>query len=469
MTASTPGPAGAELLDRLDRLPLSKPHRRLMLQGGMGYLFEAYDGVLLGYAASALVALWSLDASMAGWVLASVFIGYLIGALLAGVLADWIGRRRVLMYALLVYAVFTLLAATASSPGELILWRILSGIGIGAEATAIVPYVSEFLPRRNRGRSIGRTIMFLGVGYVLAGLTAVTVISPQPEPGWRIACLSGILPVLLLLWWRRTMVESPRFLISKGRIAEAGGIVERFERDTAAAGDTVPPASSSDSVECEVDRLAGQTNPLRRLGALWGPGMARRSTVVCLLWFAFQAAQYGYGTWLPTLLMLKGFAISQSFAFAMAGAVAQVPGYYIAASVSEHLDRKWTIVVFLLGSVGCAAGLGTAGNAASIFCYSVALSFFMNGAASPLYAYTAEIYPTGIRTSGMGMASATARIGAILAPVVIGYLYADLGFGGVFAVLCGLLLLGTVVLAIFGLRTAGRSLEDLHAPARVKN
>ncbi|SDK88324.1 MFS transporter, putative metabolite:H+ symporter [Actinopolyspora mzabensis] len=471
MTASTRGPSGAELLARLDRLPQSKPHRRLMLQGGMGHLFEAYDGVLLAYAASAVVTIWAVDSTVAGWLLASVFIGYLIGSLLAGVLADWIGRRRVLMYALFVYVVFTLLAATATGPGELILWRVLSGIGIGAEATTIVPYISEFLPRRNRGRSIGRTMMFLGVGHALAGLTAVLVISPQPEPGWRIACLSGALPVLLLLWWRRTMVESPRFLIDKGRVDEAREIVERIERETAEAGNAVPAPPEKGTIGSEAgggedERSHHGSNPLRRMAALWGPGMARRSTVVCLLWFAFQAAQYGYGTWLPTLLVLKGFTISTSFAFAMAGAVAQIPGYYLAASISERLDRKWTIVLFLVGSVGCAAALGTAGNATSIFCFNIALSFCMNGVASPLYAYTTEIYPTGIRTSGMGMASAMARVGAILAPVVIGYVQADLGFGGVFAMLCGLLFFGSVILAVFGLRTAGRSLEGLEASGR---
>ncbi|GAB2743003.1 MFS transporter [Salinifilum aidingensis] len=467
MTASPPTPSGADLLARLNRLPVGTPHRRLMVQGGLGHLFEAYDGVLLGYAASAVVAAWALDSAIAGWLLASVFIGYLVGALAAGVLADWIGRRRVLMYALLVYVVFTLCAASSSGPGELITWRILSGIGIGAEATAIVPYISEFLPQRHRGRGIGRTMMFLGIGYTLAGITAVTVISPQPEPGWRIACMSGALPVVLLLWWRRTMAESPRFLIGRGRFDEARAIVERFERESG-----VPPGSGSPSTggspgeRVDTSGHDGSGNPLRGLTALWGPGMVRRSAVVCLLWFSFQAVQYGYGTWLPTLLVLKGFTITNSFAFALAGAIAQIPGYYLAASISERLDRKWTIVVFMLGSVACAAGLGAAGSAVAVLCCNIALSFCLHGVASPLYTYTAEIYPTAVRTSGMGMASAVARVGAILAPVVIGYVHTDLGFGGVFAMLCGLLLLGVVVLAAFGARTAGQSLEELQGPAR---
>lgn len=462
MTSAAPLPTGTELLARLDRLPVGKPHRRLMLQGGLGYLFESYDAVLLGYAATAVVALWKVESGMAGWLLASVFIGFLIGALIAGVLADRIGRRRVLMYALLVYVAFTLVAATASSPGELFLWRVLSGIGVGAEATMIVPYIAEFLPARNRGRNIGNTMMFIGFGYVLAGLSAVLVISPSPEPGWRIACMIGAAPVLLLLWWRRNLVESPRFLISQGRIAEATEVVERIEREIAAKGE-LPPVP--DVPEATEERDPSRRNALRQFAALWGPGLAGRTAVVCVLWFAVQATHYGYGTWLPTLLVLKGFTITKSFAFTLASAVAQVPGYYVAAAISERLDRKWTIVVFMACSIGCAAGLGTATTEVSIFCFIVALSFFMNGVAGPMYAYTSEIYPTATRTTGMGLASATARVGAISAPVAIGYLYADLGFGGVFAVLCGLLLVGAVVLAALGLRTAGRSLESLNATA----
>lgn len=467
MSASIPPADGRELLSRLDRLPLSKPHRRLILQGGMGYMFESFDGVLLGYAAAAVVALWGLDSGMAGWVLSSVFIGFFIGSLLAGALADRIGRRRVLMYALLVYVVFTILAATSSSPGELITWRILGGIGIGAEATTIVPYVAEFLPKRNRGRSIGGTMMFLGVGNLVAALAAVLVISPHPQVGWRIGCVIGVLPVLLLLWWRRSMSESPRYLIGRGRLAEAAEVVERFERESAAAGATVESAPSEDTSRRESESAGAAHQELRlpnRLAALWRNGMAGRTAVVCLLWFTFQAAHYGYVTWLPNLLVMKGFSIANSFLFSMLGAIAQLPGYYTAGVISEWIDRKWAIVVFMVGSVACAAGLGTANSDATILCFIVALAFFVNGAAAPLYTYTAEIYPTDTRATGMGLGSAVARVGSVAAPVSIGYLYTDLGFSGVFIMLSLLLLLGAGVLAAFGRRTALHSLEDLHRP-----
>lgn len=465
MSASTPSPGGIELLARLDRLPLGKPHRRLILQGGMGYMFESFDGVLLGYAAAAVVSLWGLDSGTAGWVLASVFIGFFVGSILAGVLADRIGRRRVLMYALLVYVVFTILAAVSSGPGELIAWRILGGIGIGAEATTIVPYVSEFLPKHKRGRSIGSTMMFLGAGNLLAAATAVLVISPHPATGWRIACVIGVLPVLLLLWWRRSMSESPRFLISRGRYTEAARIVERFEREAAASGgpvDAVPTegTTADDAGPTEYNR--NTPGPLRRFASLWRNGMGRHTAVVCLLWFTFQAAHYGYMTWLPNLLVMKGFSIANSFVFSMIGAVAQLPGYYTAGAISERLDRKWSIVVFMLGSVICALGLGTAGGDVAILCFIIALAFFANGVSAPIYTYTAEIYPTSSRATGMGLASAVARLGAIAAPVSIGYLYAGIGFTGVFTVLSGLLLLGALALAVFGTRTARHSLEELH-------
>lgn len=173
--------AGQALLARLDRLEPGRPHRRLMFQGGLGYTFDSFDGALMGYALSAVIVVWGIAAGTAGWLLSSIFFGYLVGALGAGILADRFGRRRLMMCALLSFCVFSLLMATSSGTAELFLWRALAGVGIGAETTLIAPYISEFLPARHRGRFVARTVGFLAVGYVLAGIAAPLVISRIPR------------------------------------------------------------------------------------------------------------------------------------------------------------------------------------------------------------------------------------------------------------------------------------------------
>jgi MFS transporter, putative metabolite:H+ symporter len=157
----------------------------------------------------------------------------------------------------------------------------------------------------------------------------------------------------------------------------------------------------------------------------------------------------------------QGFDISKSFLFSIVIYLAQIPGYYSAAFVSEWMERKWTIAIYLAGGAVGALGLALAHSSAEILAWGVVLSFFMNGNAALEYSYTSEIYPTIIRTTGLGVASAIGRVGGITAPIIIGFSYSNVGFGGVFTMLLIMLLVGAAVVAVFGQRTTGRSLESI--------
>src|SRR5262249_10948482 len=141
----------------------------------------------------------------------------------------------------------------------------------------------------------------------------------------------------------------------------------------------------------------------------------------------------------------------------------QIPGYYSAAFLSEKLDRKWTIVVYL--SLGCASALllSNARADTSITIAGALLSFFMNGTYAGIYAYTPELYPTAFRATGMGAASAFGRIGGLSAPLYIGYTIDRIGFAGVFATTTIVLAIGAVAVAVLGISTAGKSLEQIAA------
>ncbi|MFJ8949280.1 MFS transporter [Streptomyces sp. NPDC102381] len=470
---------GEDLLHRLDRLEPSSAHRRLMFQGGLGYTFDSFDGALMGYALSAVIALWSIDAGPAGWLLSSLYFGYLIGALGAGVLADRFGRRRLMMFALLVFSVFSLLMATATDPTQLFVWRALSGIGVGAESVLVAPYISEFLPARYRGRFVARTVGFLSFGYILAGVVAAVLVGPHAETGWRIAALITALPVVLLLWWRKSLPESPRFLIARGRLAEAEQVVRRFESAAPGAAPAPgvasapqsprtapdPPAPSTPSTPSTPNTPAATKRPtLAQLTALFGPGLARRTLVLWVIWFTLTGVNYGFASWLPTLLVTaKGFAITKSFLYGLVTALAQVPGYYIAAALIDRIERKWVIALYATGATLSALLVALTGSEVLLLVGAAFLAAFINGSAAAYYVYTSELYPTAIRTTGMGAASAVGRCGAILSPIAIGYLYGAVGFSKVFLGLVGLLAIAVLVVAVFGERTAGHSLEHIES------
>ncbi|MGW7072992.1 MFS transporter [Streptomyces sp. NPDC054855] len=476
---STAPPAlnGEDLLRRLDQLEPSSAHRRLMFQGGLGYTFDSFDGALMGSALSAVIALWSIDAGPAGWLLSSLYFGYLVGALGAGVLADRFGRRRLMMFALLIFSVFSLLMATATTPTQLFIWRALSGIGVGAESVLVAPYISEFLPARYRGRFVARTVGFLSFGYILAGVVAAVVIGPHAETGWRIAALITALPVVLLLWWRKSLPESPRYLISHGRLGEAEQVVRRFERaapasQSAHADAPLPQQAPQDDSGRSADsgpRAATTPAPAKRpaiaqLAALFGPGLARRTLVLWLIWFTLTGVNYGFASWLPTLLVTaKGFTITKSFLYGLVTALAQVPGYYIAAALIDRIERKWVIALYATGATVSALLVALTGDEVLLLVGAACLAAFINGSAAAYYVYTSELYPTAIRTTGMGAASAVGRCGAILSPIAIGYLYSQVGFSKVFLGLVGLLAIAVVVVTVFGEKTAGRSLEHIES------
>ncbi|MGO2659968.1 MFS transporter [Mycetocola reblochoni] len=502
MTTAPQTPTTAEqqaaLLARLDDLEPGKPHRRLMVMGGLGYTFDSFDGQLMGYALSALIVIWAIPAEVSGWLLSSIFFGYLVGALVAGVLADRFGRKRLMLTSLLIFSLCSLLMGTATTVPELFIWRALAGIGIGAETALIAPYISEFLPAKARGTFVARTVGFLAFGYILAGVIAPIVISPNPEIGWRIAAVVAALPVVLLLWWRRRLPESPRFLLTRGRIDEATAVVEDFERRSgldpaehaaAVAARRASATGSEQQATAAADPAASPAGPggdpsaagaagaaapdgaepggqgrsklLAPLAGLWRGRLARTTIVIWVLWFILTGVNYGFASWLPALLITaKGFTLTGSFLFALVTALAQLPGYYVASLLIDRMERKWLLAIYAAGGTVSAVIVALAGSPSVLLLGCALLAAFTNGAAAVYYTYTAELYPTAVRATGVGVASAVGRIGAISAPIAIGYLYASIGFANVFLCLVAALVLAVVVVVVFGERTSGRRLNE---------
>lgn len=446
------------LLARLDRLPLSRPHYLLLLLGGLGYTFDGLDAAVVAFLLPSAQHAWHLTNAELGLIGSATPFGYLFGATIAGLLGDRIGRRKVMMWALAVYALFSVLSAVAPNYDSFLVARVLAGFGTGAEAAIIAPFLAEFVPAARRGWFVGALAGFFSFGFVIAALLGRFVVQPVPE-GWRWAQVLTALPILLLLWWRRSLPESPRFLLANGRNAEAEQVVVDLERRTQeATGRPLPPVP-----ETTVDRPA----EVRRIGLfsalkyLWSGGMARRTAITWLLWFVITFSYYGFFTWIPTLLVQHGITVTKSFEFSIIIYLAQVPGYFSSAWLGEILDRKNTIALYLAGSAVSAFWMSQMTDPVMITIAAAVLSFFLNGTYAGLYSYTPEVFPTWIRASGTGMSSAFGRIGSIIAPSLIGVFAASLGFAGVFVMTTAVLAAGVVCALVFGLSTAGRSLEVL--------
>lgn len=447
------------LLARMDRLPFSRPHYVLLVIGGLGYTFDGADNALVAFLLPSIAREWHLDNGALGLLASAGPLGYLVGALVSGTLGDRIGRRPVMMWALAVYTGFTMVAALAPSYEVFAVARILAGAGIGAESVIVAPYLAEFVPPARRGWFVGCLAGFFSFGYVAAALLGRFVV-PTTDTGWRWAQVVTAIPVVLLLWWRRSLLESPRYLLARGRRDEAERVVETFERKVQrATGRPLPPVEDDRDEDAVADTRPGLLAGLR---FLWGRRMRRRTAVIWLVWFVNIFAFYGFFTWIPTLLIQQGIAVTRSFDFAIVIYLAQIPGYFTGAWLSDRLDRRRTIALCLLGSAAAAFWLSRSETPTAIMVSGAVLSFFLNGSVAAMYAYTPELFPTWVRTTATGLASAFGRLGSISAPAIIGFTSSSLGFAGVFGMTCAILVVGVVGVLVFGVSTAGQSLERLN-------
>jgi putative MFS transporter len=441
---------------RLERLPMTWAQRKLLFMAGLGLTFEAEDLAIIAFIMTPVARLFHLTSAQTGLLGSSAFIGYLFGAFLAGTLGDIIGRKKVMLYALGIFCIATMFSAGSSSWQFLFWCRLIAGVGLGAEAAIVCPFFSEFVPGKSRGKYIGSLAGFFSFGFVIAALLGYNIVPASPA-GWRIVLVLSALPVVLLLWWRRGILESPRWLIQQGRVTEAEEIVSVLETRVSR---WVPELPSPESVPMPVLTLQ-KPKFFQNLGALWSAENARTTTMLWILFISISFSYYGLTTWIPAMLVREGMTITKSFGYSLAIYSAIPVGYYGGALICDWLDRKWTIALCMLGGGLSAIPMIFVRKEGLILFFAFLLYVFMSGVYPAMYAYSSEVYPTNIRATGLGVASAFGRLGAIGAPILIGSTYAKIGFGGVFAVAMAFLLVGAAGTAILGISTTGKTLEQI--------
>ncbi|HJC70023.1 MAG TPA: MFS transporter [Candidatus Brachybacterium intestinipullorum] len=415
---------------RLDRLPFTRKHGRLLGASGIGWALDAMDVGLISFVIAALAVHWDLAKSDGSLIASAGFAGMAIGASLGGLLADRIGRRSVFALTLLVYGLATGASALAMGVGTLIALRFVVGLGLGAELPVASTLMSEFAPARIRGRIIVWLEAFWAGGWILAAVIGTFVATSGPT-GWRWALALGMVPAAYSIVIRLGMPESVRFLETKGRHEEAERIVRDFEAsaglDAAAQGvlasdagteegrvaETADGRVAADAVGVvpEADQVAS--------GGIWSAALRARTAGLWVVWACINLAYYGAFIWIPTLLVDRGFTLTQSFTFTLIITLAQIPGYAAAAWLIEVLGRRWTLTLFLAGSAVSAVGYGMADSEATILVAGCLLSFFNLGAWGALYAIGPELYPTAVRGTGTGAAAAFGRLASIAAPFLV--------------------------------------------------
>ena len=418
--------------------------RRLLAIFGLVWAADAMQVIAIGFTAASIAASFGLTVPQALQTGTLFFLGMFAGATLFGRIADRIGRRNVLLLTVSCDAVFGLASVFAPDFWSLLALRFLTGMAVGGTLPVDYAMMAEFLPPRNRGRWLVWLEGFWAIGTIVIALTAWAAhLAGVAEP-WRwifaIAALPALIGVVLRLW----VPESPMYLLRKGDETGARKVVDRVL--TANGARALPPDARLVVPEATG---AGQ--------GLFGPELRNRSIGIFATWFLVSLSYYGVFVWLPAELARGGLGFVRGYGFLVLLALAQVPGYALAAYGVERWGRKPTLQIFLLLSAAGCLLFTVAGPGSAVAVALLLMSFSLLGTWGALYAFTPELYPTGLRGTGMGTASAVARLGGLLAPSLMGYVVAR-GFGVAIGVFAALLLLAAVATLFIRAETRNQSI-----------
>lgn len=416
---------------------------RLFVIFGLVWLADAMQVLSIGFSAPSIAKTFGITMPEALSTGTFFFIGMLIGAFAFGRLADRIGRRPVLMMAVVIDACAGVASAFAPDLVWLLALRFVTGIGVGGTLPVDYTMMAEFLPSNKRGRWLVLLESFWAVGTICLAVLSLIAVA-WGDDAWRLIFFVTGIPALIGVALRFYIPESPMFLNRNGKSDEARRVLER-----------VAKVNGND---VKIPMLQPEMQERKSIFALFSSELRRRSIGLLMAWALISIAYYGVFVYLPIKLAGSGFGFMRGQEFLVVLALVQLPGFALSAYGVERWGRKPTLIGFLLlSAVGCMLySLGT--STIVVVGSTLLMSFSLLGTWGALYAFTPEVYPTDLRASGMGMAGATARFGGLFAPAIIAPIMAT-HFTLALAVLSSMLVAGAIAIWSVDVESRNRVLD----------
>jgi MFS family permease len=444
--------------DILDRAVWSRIHLRIVVALGIAWILDGFESTVTAPVLANVAKDLHFGGATASWVNPIYTTGMLAGALIFGPLADRLGRRRLFLITLAIYGVATVLTGFSWDFTSLALFRFITGIGIGGEYGAINSAIEEFIPPGYRGRVDGLINASWNIGAILASSAAFFALGSLPIGAWRTVFWFGAVVAVGVLFVRNTVPESPRWLVARGRAAEARAIVVKLF----GAQEDVPLAAESETPDVPV-QPAGYLAQVRRL---WSETPMR-----LIFSFALNLAQVMpyYG-----ILAIGGIAIFPAVGITgtqipllyLVSAGTSLCGQIIMAYLCDAWGRRPTLITAFAGSALLCIGLALARTTPMFVATFLVFGMFSASCGAGAYVVLSEIFATDVRATGIGLSVAVGRIGAIVAPPLFFFLYQRIGVGAVFTAMSVIFFFGAVTMVWwlrYGVEGRGRSLEQMLA------
>ncbi len=457
------GSQAGMLLARMEAVPFTRWHAKARIVMGSATFFDAFNALSLAFALPILIKLWHITPAESGVLIGTSYIGQLAGAIVFSWLAEKFGRVPSASWAVTLMSVMSIACMFSGSFTGLLVCRLIQGIGVGGEMPVAATYVSELSQARGRGRFFLLYELIFPIGLMATGQVGTLLV---PVWGWQAMFLIGGIPGLIVAYLLTRLPESPRWLISHGRLAEAEKIIAQAEASKP-FGDPQHAAGPLPSVAARVvaERKIVARTPAER--AKWSevlsPVYRKRTLIAWFLWACAYFVSNSLNNWMPSLYnTVYHLGLKESLRAASMLNVAQVAVLLVCAFAIDRTGRRaWTVASFVVSAILLAIlGFGAAESATRVMILGT-LSYGVVGSANAvLYLYTPEIYPTRMRAIGTGLSTSWLRIASAVGPALVGVMVGAQGVGPVFWLFAAVALAGAVA-ALGMLETQNRRLEDI--------
>ena len=467
-------PSGADLLARMEKAPFSRWHTKGRIVMGSATFFDAFNALSLAFALPILIRLWHITPRQVGFLISASYVGQLAGALIFTGLAEKIGRVRSATIAVGIMSALGLACAAVGSFPALFTCRLLQGIGVGGEMPVAAAYISELSRAQGRGRFFLLYELIFPLGLMTTGQVGAWLV---PVLGWKAMFLIGGIPGIAITALLARLPESPRWLISKGRLVEAEGIVSQIEASGKGAIQISQIPQARISIDAGSEKAGRELTPAAcfadppqsrhpaptRWSELLSPLYRSRTLITWALWATAYFVGNSLNNWMASLYnTVYHLSLRDSLRAASLTNAAQVLILLVCAFTIDRIGRRnWTVASYWVGGALLAAlALAGAHSAASVIVLAT-LSYAIIGTANAvLYLYTPEIYPTRMRAIGTGLATSWLRLASAIGPTIVGVMVGARGVSSVFLMFAAVAAAGGFA-ATRMIETRNRRLEEI--------
>ncbi|WP_040810159.1 MFS transporter [Nocardia concava] len=431
----------------LDSAELAAFHRKVTVLSAAGMFLDGYDITVIAVALPTVTKQWHMSSFMTGAVSAAAVIGMFVGALVFGRLTDRLGRKKMYLVNLIGFVVLALLAAVTQNAVQLLVARFLLGLALGADYTISTSLLAEYAPARRRGTLMTRLGATWFVGAATTYVFALLLL-PLGTSMWRVMLVLGAVFALIVLWMRRSIPESPRWLAAQGREEEARAVLTELGDTSGVVAEVPAPEAGS---------------PWRALLTL---PLVRFTFFCCGFWFMYTMSYYGITLYTPTILAQVTTSTAGKYAGSLIIALVGVVGAVTGVLLVDKVGRRPLLITGFTGMFVALTILAlwqSPGLTGLVVLLGAAVLFANSGPGIVNLVYPSEVFPTAVRATANGLATAASRIGAIVGTLWLPTLISKWGLHHVLWIFLGASVIGLSIAVALAPETKGRTLEELSA------